>query len=51
MNSNIINIEKELAGLRNKLKNHSLYKKLQTLKDVQLFMELHVLQYGILCRF
>jgi len=42
MNSNIVHIEKELAGLRNELKNHSLYKKLNTLEDVQLFMEFHV---------
>jgi ribosomal protein L20 len=42
MNSNLLKIEKELAGLRVELKNHSLYKKLHTLKDVQLFMELHV---------
>lgn len=42
MNSNILNIEKELSGLRNELKNHSLYKKLQTLEDVKVFMKLHV---------
>ncbi|AUC86416.1 heme oxygenase [Polaribacter sp. ALD11] len=42
MNSNIVHIEKELSGLRNELKNHSLYKKLHTLEDIQLFMELHV---------
>ncbi|TXD46667.1 DUF3050 domain-containing protein [Polaribacter sp. IC073] len=42
MNRNIVHIEKELFGLRNELKNHSLYKKLHTLEDVQLFMELHV---------
>lgn len=42
MNSNIEHIEKELAGLRNELKNHSLYKKLHTIEDVQTFMSLHV---------
>ena len=42
MNSNIIHIEKELDGLRNELKNHSLYTKLHTLADVQIFMSLHV---------
>ena len=42
MNSNIEHIEKELAGLRNELKNHSLYKRLHTLEDVQTFMSLHV---------
>ena len=42
MNSNIEHIEKELASLRNELKNHSLYKKLHTLEDVQTFMSLHV---------
>ena len=42
MNSNIAHIEKELGGLRNELKNHSLYKKLHTLEDVQTFMSLHV---------
>jgi pyrroloquinoline quinone (PQQ) biosynthesis protein C len=42
MNSNIAHIEKELGDLRNELKNHSLYKKLHTLEDVQTFMSLHV---------
>ena len=42
MNKNIAHIEKELMGLRNELKNHSLYKKLHTLEDVQTFMSLHV---------
>jgi len=42
MNSNIEYIEKELVGLRNELKNHSLYKKLHTLEDVQTFMSLHI---------
>ncbi|MFQ3180671.1 MAG: hypothetical protein ACJA17_000018 [Polaribacter sp.] len=42
MNVNIAHIEKELAGLRNELKNHSIYKKLHTLEDVQTFMSLHV---------
>ena len=42
MNSNIEHIEKELAGLRNELKNHSLYKKLHTIEDVHTFMSLHV---------
>ena len=42
MNSNIAYIEKELATLRNELKNHSLYKKLHTLEDVQTFMSLHI---------
>jgi len=42
MNSNIAHVEKELGDLRNELKNHSLYKKLHTLEDVQTFMSLHV---------
>ena len=42
MNSNIVHIEKELTDLRNQLKNHSLYKRLNTLEDVQTFMSLHV---------
>ena len=42
MNSNIEHIEKELAGLRNELINHSLYKKLHTIEDVHTFMSLHV---------
>ena len=42
MNSNIVHIEKELTDLRNQLKNHSLYQRLNTLKDVQIFMSLHV---------
>ena len=42
MNSNIVHIEKELVALREDLKNHSLYKKLHHIEDVQLFMEIHV---------
>lgn len=42
MNSNLEFIEKELFGLRTELKNHSLYKKLHSLEDIQTFMELHV---------
>lgn len=42
MNSNIAYIEKELVAVREELKNHSLYKKLHRIEDVQLFMEIHV---------
>ena len=35
-------IEKELEGLRNELRNHAVYKNLSNLKDVQVFMENHV---------
>jgi len=36
------NIENNLNPLRNKLKHHSLYKKLSSINDIQTFMELHV---------
>ncbi|WOC40815.1 DUF3050 domain-containing protein [Polaribacter sp. HL-MS24] len=42
MNPNIDFIENEIAPLRAQLKNHSLYKNLQSLHDVRLFMENHV---------
>jgi hypothetical protein len=35
-------IENEIYGLRAQLKNHTLYKQLQTMSDVTLFMEHHV---------
>ena len=35
-------IERELEGLRNKLRNHALYSNLTNLKQVQAFMENHV---------
>ena len=36
------NIESNLNPLRNKLKHHSLYTKLSSIRDIQTFMELHV---------
>lgn len=42
MNSEIEFIEKELEGLRIQLKEHSLYKNLQSVNDVRVFMESHV---------
>ena len=35
-------VEKELHPLRENLKNHSLYKKLNSIKDIKIFMENHV---------
>ena len=42
MNPNIDFIENEIAPLRAQLKDHSLYKNLQSLQDVRIFMENHV---------
>ncbi|QTE22185.1 DUF3050 domain-containing protein [Polaribacter cellanae] len=42
MNSKIEFIEAELTGLRNALKEHSLYKNLQSIEDVKVFMESHI---------
>jgi hypothetical protein len=35
-------IENEISGLRNQLKNHKLYKNLESINDVNIFMESHV---------
>ncbi|CAM1358005.1 conserved hypothetical protein [Tenacibaculum sediminilitoris] len=40
--SNILHIEKELAPLRQQLKEHELYNSLKHIEDVKLFMESHV---------
>lgn len=42
MNSKIDFLEKEIASLREELNTHSLYKNLNTLQDVKIFMESHV---------
>lgn len=42
MNSKIAHIESELVSLRDDLKNHELYKKLNTVDDIKTFMEAHV---------
>ena len=42
MNSKIAHIESELVSLRNDLKNHELYKKLNSVDDIKTFMEAHV---------
>ena len=42
MNPKIDFIESELQNLRDSLKTHSLYKNLQSMEDIQVFMENHV---------
>ncbi|WP_298780167.1 DUF3050 domain-containing protein [uncultured Polaribacter sp.] len=42
MNSKIAYIEKELVSLREDLKNHKLYKQLNSIDDIKTFMEGHV---------
>lgn len=42
MNPKIQFIEAELTTLRNKLKEHQLYKNLQSIEDIKIFMESHV---------
>jgi hypothetical protein len=42
MNSKIAYIENELVSLREDLKNHQLYKKLNSIEDIKTFMEAHV---------
>lgn len=42
MNSKITHIESELVSLRDDLKNHELYKKLNSVDDIKTFMEAHV---------
>ena len=42
MNVNLFQIENELNSQRTQLKNHSLYKQLKDIEDVQVFMEHHV---------
>lgn len=42
MNNNIQHVIDEIQPLRNKLKNHSLYKSLKSIDDVKIFMESHV---------
>lgn len=42
MNPALIQLQKELAPLREKLVQHSLYERLQDMDDVRLFMEHHV---------
>lgn len=42
MNSKITDIENELTSLREDLKNHELYKQLNSIDDIKTFMEAHV---------
>ena len=44
-------LESELLPLRIKLKNHPIYNKIESLGDIQIFMESQYLQFGILCPF
>ena len=40
--SNIKNIEKELIPLKKELTNHSLYKTMNEIEDIKIFMEWHI---------
>tara|TARA_B100001094_G_C18190726_1_gene806993 strand:- start:47 stop:865 length:819 start_codon:yes stop_codon:yes gene_type:complete len=42
MNQNIQNVIDEIQPLRDKLKNHELYKSLKSIDDIKIFMEAHV---------
>ena len=42
MNHNIKNVIDEIQPLRDELKNHELYKSLNSIEDIQTFMEYHV---------
>ena len=42
MSSKIAHIERELVSLREALKDHQLYKKLNSIEDIKTFMEAHV---------
>jgi hypothetical protein len=42
MNKNINRITRELAPLREQLRNHSLYRSLKSTDDIKVFMEMHV---------
>jgi hypothetical protein len=42
MNHNIKNVIDEIQPLREKLKNHELYKSLKSIEDIKVFMESHV---------
>ena len=42
MNNNLQHVIDEIQPLRDKLKNHSLYKSLKSIDDVKIFMESHV---------
>ena len=42
-------IESKLEPLRDQLKSHPLYSTLSTIDDVAIFMEKHVLLFGISC--
>ena len=47
----LIDIDVELAYLKEKLNSHKIYQVLKSVNDVQVFMENHVLQFGISCRY
>ena len=40
--TNIQYIENEIFDLRNKIKNHTLFKNLNSLEDIKVFMQNHV---------
>ncbi len=45
---NIEYIQNEIISLREELKSHRLYQQLQTVEDIKIFTQDHVLQSGII---
>jgi hypothetical protein len=49
MSEHIEKLKKEIEPIRQQLIQHPIYANIQTIKDLNIFMEHHVLRFGILC--